>query len=143
VFCGFGYMIGRGTAPAQAPALPQPARVEATTPTPTVTPAPTATPKPTPTAEGPTVDIVEWTWYESQTGNYIYVDGVVENVSDRPVSWVELYVELRDKDNKLLATDSGYIDADRLNPGQESTFKLMTRNMPGTEWVVIKSISWQ
>ena len=50
VFCGFGYMIGRGTAPAQAPAPPQPAHVEMTTPAPTTTqppmPGPTDTSPP-------------------------------------------------------------------------------------------------
>lgn len=50
-FCGFGYMIGRGTAPAQAPAPPQPAHVEMTAPAPTTTqppmPGPTDTSPPT------------------------------------------------------------------------------------------------
>jgi hypothetical protein len=143
VSCISGYLVGRGTAPAQAPAasIAPAMRQPTSAATPTATPRPTATPKPTP-PKGPTVDIVEWTWYRSETGNFIYVDGVVKNVSDRPVAWVELHIELRDKNKKLLATDSDYIDADRLNPGQESTFKLMTPNMPGTEWVIIKNVSW-
>ena len=133
VFCGFGYIIGRETMSVQTPILAHPTCVEKG--------IPTVTSKPT--AEGSEVDVVEWTWYRSQTGRYIYVDGIVKNVSNRPVRYVELHIELEDGSRRLLATDSGYIDIDILTPGQEFTFKLMTVNRPGTEWVVIKSVSWQ
>ena len=101
---------------------------------------PTATPAPIP---GGTVKLLAWTWYRTQSGNYIYVDGQVQNISDRPIRFVRINITLLDRNKSLLSTDSGYIDLTTLQPGQVSNFKIMTQYRTGTDSVSITNIEWK
>ncbi len=116
-------------------------------PTPTSTPSPTATRpayrQPASRPETVDIDIVDWTWYLSESGNYIYVDGVIKNVSARAMRLVEVHVELLDKSGRLLAVDSAYASPSSLGPGQRSNFKVMTANRQGLHFVSISNVTWR
>lgn len=111
------------------------------TATPKPTPLPSATPEASPTPED-VIDLLDWTWYRSRTGNYIYVDGEVRNTGTKSLGFVEITLKLLDADEKLLSTDSGYIEAQVLRPGATSTFKIMTAWHPEVEWVEITGFIW-
>ena len=105
------------------------------TQTPT-TPAPVA-------PEEPRITITEWTWFDSESGDYIYVQGIIRNLSDRPMSFVEISIIMRDRSKRFLGTDKGFIDVDVLLPGQSSTWEIMASKPMGIDIVEISNIQWR
>lgn len=135
------------TLTAEAPTItptPLPTQTFTPTHTPRPTQTPTRTPFPTATPDDSSnaLEIVDWVWYTSPGGGYIYVDGLIKNISRRPMAFVKIHIALFDSQNRLLGTESGYIDADLLLPGQTATFKLMAIKPPNIEWVKIHHITW-
>lgn len=86
-------------------------------------------------------EVTDWSWYLDRSGAYIYVDGVIENTSARPIMYVQVLIATYDAEHDLLSTDSGYADVEYLRPGQSTTFKLVTPNPGGVEWVRIVSLN--
>jgi|GEM_PF-5270818 len=108
----------------------------------TRTPGPTLTPSVTPTPEK-VIELGEWTWYPSASGNYINVDGSIKNISDHEISSVHIFFELRDANDKLLANESTYTDLPSIGPNQSSTFKLFAERPPGLYVVKIVNVTWR
>lgn len=121
----------------------------ASVPTATNTPIPTNTLISTDTPAIPTISPdeairpLDWTWYLRGTGNYIYVDGEIQNTSSELMRFVEISIKLTDTNKTLLATDRGFVNVQVLGPGEKSTFKLMTPYQPSTKYIAITNIQWQ
>ena len=54
-----------------------------------------------------------------------------------------MYIATYDGEHNLLTTDQGYADVEYLGPGQSTTFKLITENPGGVEWVRIVTLNGQ
>ena len=104
---------------------------------------PMQTTEETGTERSGTIEVLDWTWYESSTGRYIHIDGEVQNVSPRTLEGVHVYIKLLDANEKLLGIDSGYTEPSTIEPGGKALFSIMARNMPGLEWVHISQITWR
>jgi len=111
----------------------------------TVAVSPTATPTTTttPVPGGLQVDIPEWNWFLSASGNYVEVQGTVQNISDKSMRFVEIHVIFRDKDENFLGTDSGFAEADVLSPGSLTTWSIFTRKMGDVRYVELSQILWK
>jgi hypothetical protein len=120
VFCGFGYMIGRGTAPAQAPQVPVVANAPQSTikppdtPTPvpfTATPMPIPTDTPTPIAQltpTPTIVLPEYTLFKDNSYEDAGTVKVIWEILVSPdVTKEPLNVLLNELYKKALAKTSG------------------------------------
>lgn len=94
-------------------------------------------------SDGHSVELTDWTWYTSGSGNYVYVDGMLTNISSRPMCYVEIHIATYDEEKNLLSTDWTYVDMDYIAPGGSTTFKVMTRKPPRIEWVEITNIQWE
>jgi len=96
-------------------------------PSPQLKPEPKIESKPKPTAN---IKIVDWTDYPSETGNYIYVEGVLQNISKVIATSVRLKIQALDKYDKLVSITPCYADPTTLNPNQKATFITMVTSNP-------------
>lgn len=105
-----------------------------------------ATPQPSSTlrtdSKSSMIEVTEWAWRPSVSGNYIEIQGVVKNVSEGPMRRVRIYAILRDADHNFLSTDWSYINVDVLLPGEEATWSILTRNPGAVKQVELKNITW-
>jgi hypothetical protein len=90
-------------------------------------PEPKIKSKPEPTAD---IKIVDWTNYISETGNYIYVEGIIQNTSKTIATDVRIKIQALDKYDKLISITSGYTDPSILATKQKATFSVMVTNNP-------------
>lgn len=74
------------------------------------------------------IEVVDWSNRLSDTGNYIYVEGILKNVGDGIASLVRVKVKSLDEEGKLVSIDDTYADPSTVTPGQEATFQVMVRN---------------
>lgn len=68
--------------------------------------------------------------YESEHGNYWYVEGQVKNVSDEPLHNVMVVATWSDKDGQFIKSDDALIDYNPIMPGQTSPFQTITSGNP-------------
>jgi hypothetical protein len=113
------------------------------TPSATRTPDASKTPLPPTLSADDAIRLLDWNWYRSEGGDFVYVDGELQNATSEPMEFVELSIKLMDSNKKLLATQRGFIDAQLLESGATSTFKIIASNRPGTEIVGISNIQWR
>jgi len=78
--------------------------------------------KPKPTAN---IKIVDWTSYLSGTGNYIYVEGILQNTSKVIAKSTRVKIQALDKYDKIVSITPCYADPTTLNPNQKATFIAM------------------
>jgi len=90
-------------------------------------PEPEIKSKPEPTAD---IKIIDWTNYISKTGNYIYVEGIIQNTSKVIATDVRIKIQALDKYDKLISITSGYADPSTLAAKQKATFSVMVINNP-------------
>jgi hypothetical protein len=109
----------------------------------TATPVIDSTPVITDTSQADKVEIVDWAWRNSASGDYLDISGILRNTSDHTLSFIQVFVIMKDAQGKFLATDSGYADVDRLPPGAQSTWKIFARDPGGVERVAISGIQWR
>jgi len=83
--------------------------------------------KPEPMAN---IKIVDWTDYPSETGSYIYVEGVLQNISKVIATNVRLKIQALDKYDKLVSITPCYADPTILIPNQKATFIAMVTSNP-------------
>ena len=97
-----------------------------TTPTPVPAPAPTPIPKETPKPQQ-SVKIVEgWKWSQDDTG-FDYVRGSVQNVGNRPIGYMEIHAEYKDKNGKVV--DTAYTNiGEVIKPGNQKKFEIMHKS---------------
>lgn len=105
-----------------------------TTPTPSAptTRASSSPSQPTPAPSPPrdVLALVSARGYESESGNYWYVEGQVQNISETPLKNVEAVSTWFTKDGTFIKSDSAIIEYNPLMPGQTSPFKTITRGNP-------------
>ena len=87
------------------------------------------------------VKLIDWTSRKSPDGEYIYVEGILKNVSDVTVDFVKVKVLSVDEYGKLISIDDAYADPYTLLPGEEATFKVPIRNDPRIKEFKIK-LEW-
>lgn len=90
------------------------------------------------------VRIKEWRSYDSPTGHYVYVDGQVENLSDRPMKYVQVDLVYRDTSGKMLGGEATYILCDVLQPHDTCLWKFIVPKPAGyaTSAVRILDAEW-
>jgi len=76
---------------------------------------------------GAKIQVVDWTQYLSNTGNYYYVEGLLKNIGESKVDYVEVKAIAFDKAKNLVCLNKTYADPHTLEPGEEATFKIMVR----------------
>jgi len=122
-----GYIISiiQGTNSSQE--SPEPQTISETEPEtePEIEPEPEIKSKPEPTAD---IKIIDWTNYISETGNYIYVEGIIQNTSKVIATDVRIKIQALDKYDKLISITSGYADPSTLAAKQKATFSVMVTN---------------
>jgi len=90
-------------------------------------PEPEIKSKPQPIAN---IKIVDWTNYPSESGKYIYVEGILQNTSKIIANYVRLEIQALDKFGKLVSITTCYSDPTTLNPNQKANFKTMVTSNP-------------
>lgn len=98
-------------------------------------------PSPTPDTSD-NIKIVDLSVYDSASGSYVNVDGIVKNTSTRSMRFIKVFVELHDSQGNFLGTDSTYTDVDRLAPGETSTFKIFTQKLQGMTAAKVRNVTW-
>ncbi len=68
--------------------------------------------------------------YESESGNYHYIEGLIKNISNEPISSVVAVGLWFDKDGEFIKSDDALIDYNPILPGQTSPFKTISRGNP-------------
>jgi hypothetical protein len=91
--------------------------------------APPASP-PAATPEADRLALLSSKGYESETGNYWYVEGQVQNISGSPIKSLVAVSTWYDKDGAFIKSDQAVVDFDPLMPNQVSAFKTITRGNP-------------
>lgn len=79
------------------------------------------------------VEIVDWTSRLSSTGNYIFVEGTLKNISDTTAKSVRVKVESMDAKGVPVSFDDAHAKPYTISPGQEASFKVWVENNPWTE----------
>jgi hypothetical protein len=68
--------------------------------------------------------------YESESGGYHYVEGLVTNLSNQPLKNVTAMGIWLDKDGEFIKSDHALIDYNPILPGQTSPFKTISTGNP-------------
>jgi hypothetical protein len=76
------------------------------------------------------IKIVDWTNYVSDTGNYYYVEGILQNIGNSDVKSVRIKVQAFDKNKNLVSITDGYADPSIITPNQKATFSVMVSFKP-------------
>jgi hypothetical protein len=76
---------------------------------------------------GADIQIVDWTYYISDTGNYYYIEGILKNVGNSKLNYVEAKAIAFDKNKKLVTLKRSYANPHTLEPGEKATFKIMIK----------------
>lgn len=72
---------------------------------------------------GPKLELGDWSW--SQSHRFAIVEGVVKNLSDKPLERVQAIAQFYAEDGTFITSDSALIEYNPIMPGQESPFKVM------------------
>jgi len=91
---------------------------------------------------GADIRIVDWTNYIGKTGQYYYIEGILENVGNDIERYVEVKVIAYDRNYKLVTLKRSYADPYHLNPGEIATFKIMITYNPKIEDFEL-SVDWK
>jgi len=111
----------------------QPPRSTGATTTTTIpmnTAAAATTSTPRPRVSPPRLAILSGRGYQSETGNYWYVEGEVKNLSDESLRSVQVVSTWYTAEDSFITSSSALIDYNPLLPGQTSPFKTITRGNP-------------
>lgn len=76
---------------------------------------------------GADIQIVDWTHYISDTGNYYYVKGILKNVGNSKLDYVEAKAIAFDKNKNLVTLERSYANPHTLEPGEKATFEIMIK----------------
>ena len=93
------------------------------------TPAAAARPLPPPEPQYD-LALISSKGYESEYGGYHITEGLVKNISDKPLKNVTAVGIWLDKDGEFIKADDALIDYNPILPGQTSPFKTMSTGNP-------------
>jgi len=74
------------------------------------------------------IEIVDWNNRPSATGNYIYVEGCLENIVDQTAEMVRVTVNSLDSNEKIISIDSAFAEPSSIAPNKEAIFQIMVEN---------------
>jgi len=74
------------------------------------------------------IQIVDWNNKLSASGNYIYVEGSLKNISDKTAEGVRVKVKSLDSNGEIVSIDDGYANPSLIAPNKEGIFQIMVRN---------------
>jgi len=74
------------------------------------------------------IKMVDWNNRPSATGNYIYVEGCLENIGDQTAEMVRVNVKSLDSNDKIISIDSGFTEPSLIAPREEAIFQIMVEN---------------
>lgn len=104
----------------------------------TAPPRPIATPPP----PSDVVALLSARGYQSESGNYWYVEGELKNISAVSLKNVQVVAQWYTKDDTFVTSDSAVVEYNPILPGQTTPFKTITRGNPAMSkfTVTFKSI---
>jgi len=76
---------------------------------------------------GADIQIVDWTYYISDTGNYYYVKGILKNAGNSKLDFIEAKAIAFDKNKDLVTLERSYANPYTLEPGEKATFEIMIK----------------
>ena len=79
------------------------------------------------------LEVSKLNWDQDDYG-YIYVVGMLKNTGSEDLDFVEVQVNLRDANNNMVATASGYTSMDILRAGEDSPFIVSFYEPPYDDW---------
>ena len=93
------------------------------------TPSPICTPSPTPRPPETMVKALEVSnLNSSRSGDYLYITGSIRNTGMKTYKYVELRVELLDKDGSVIDTDWTYgVGSEGIRPNEQKKFQIIVR----------------
>lgn len=83
------------------------------------------------------IEVQSWR-YNITSQDYCEVVGEIKNVSSEELKSVRVVATFYDKNDDIVTNNDSYIDANPFESGTMTTFKVITRIMPGMERVKIK-----
>jgi hypothetical protein len=91
------------------------------------TPAPE---KPEPDEQLPEakLEIQDWSNRPSETGNYVYIEGIIKNIGKGNAYSVQVTAKGLDKYGNLVALEKGYTTPTSIAPDKTATFQIMMKN---------------
>lgn len=75
-------------------------------------------------------------------GGSVVVDGLVKNVSTRPITHAQVSVELYSRSGRSLASESTILRPDRLDPGQQGSVLVIAPYQDGIDQIRYR-IAWE
>jgi len=69
------------------------------------------------------IEVISWNW-GNQTSRIVVAEGVIKNISKKPLDFLKVNVTWSDSDGKYITHGISYIDLTSFKNGQESTFKV-------------------
>ena len=91
------------------------------------------------------VDLVDWDWKLSSSGDYVEVSGTVKNTHpSKPICFVRIRSRLQDRQGNDLNADWTYADSGTIRPNSSSPFSLFYKYVEGADTihVAIESASF-
>jgi len=72
-------------------------------------------------------------WACTKKRKYMYLEGEVKNISDKPIRNLMAIATFRGEDDIFIKSDNSLVDYNPLMPGQTSPFKVMSSDNPAIE----------
>lgn len=76
------------------------------------------------------LELIDWHWNQSESGNYIRVEGIIKNISEYRMEYVQAVATLLTKDGEFITSDNSYIEYTTLMPQQTSPFSVLMNYNP-------------
>jgi endonuclease YncB( thermonuclease family)/DNA uptake protein ComE-like DNA-binding protein len=74
------------------------------------------------------IKIVDWNNRPSATGNYIYIEGCLENIGEQTAEMVRINVKSLDSNDKIISIDSAFAQPSLIASSEEAIFQIMVEN---------------
>ena len=74
------------------------------------------------------IKIVDWNNRPSATGNYIYIEGCLENIGEQTAEMVRINVKSLDSNDKIVSIDSAFAQPSLIASSEEAIFQIMVEN---------------
>ena len=74
------------------------------------------------------LEIQDWSNRPSETGNYVYIEGIIKNIGKGNAYSVQVTAKGLDKYGNLVALEKGYTTPTSIAPDKTATFQIMMKN---------------
>jgi len=83
------------------------------------------------------IKVVDWTNYISDTGNYVYVEGILQNIGKVNATNLKVSIQALDKNKKLVSITNGYAEPSTLTPNGKAIFNIMVSYKPEIKYFML------